>query len=54
VGGKIRVVGTGRIRGHKLQLKLAHLHRGRYRLTRLKLRPHHKPVVVGHTTLTLS
>jgi streptogramin lyase len=54
VNGKVEVVGVGTIRHHKLQLKLANLHRGRYRLTLIELRFHHKPVVLGHTTLTVS
>jgi hypothetical protein len=47
-------VGTGRIRNHKLKLKFKHLHRGRYRLTLNLLRAHHRPRVIGHTTLTVT
>jgi hypothetical protein len=54
VNGRTTVIGTGRIRNHKLSLKLARLRAGRYRLTLVELRPHHRAVVIGHTTLTVS
>lgn len=54
ITGKKTVVGTGAVRNHKLTLKLRHLHRGRYKLTLIELRPHHKPLVIGQTTLTVS
>jgi len=47
-------VAIGTIRNHKLKLKFAHLHRGRYRLTLIERRPHHQRLVIGHTTLTVS
>jgi predicted ThiF/HesA family dinucleotide-utilizing enzyme len=54
VHGKVMLVGTGRMAHPKLTLKLARLHRGRYQLTLLELRPHRNAVVIGHTTLTVS
>ena len=52
--GKVIVVRTDRIAHHKLSLKLADLRRGRYRLTLIELRPHHKPTEIGNITLTVS
>jgi hypothetical protein len=49
--GRRRVVGTGKIRHHRMTLHFRHLRRGRYRLTLLRMRPHHRPQVIGHTTL---
>ena len=44
----------GTIRNHKLKLTFKHLHRGRYHLTLAELQPHKKPLVIGHTTLTVA
>jgi len=54
IDGRVRVVATGRIRHRKLRLTFRHLKRGRYRLTLLELRAHHRPVVIGHTSLVIS
>jgi hypothetical protein len=52
VRGRQRVVGTGRIRHHRLTLHLRKMHRGRHRLTLLRLRgKHRRPLLIGHTTV---
>ena len=53
IGGKNRVIGTGRIRNQRLALTFKRLHRGHYRLTLIEL-THGRRIVVGHTTLTVS
>ena len=53
VHGRRQIVGRGTIRRHKLKLTLKHLHRGRYRLTLLKLKSHGRSEVIGHITLTV-
>ena len=53
LAGKSKVIGTGRIRDHKLALTFKRLHRGHYRLTLIEL-AHGQRVVIGHTTLTVS
>jgi hypothetical protein len=54
VHGRTIVVGSGRIRDRRLRLTFRHLKRGRYWLTLLQLRAHHRPVVIGHTSLEIS
>jgi hypothetical protein len=54
VGGRVRVVATGRIRDRKLRLTYRHLTRGRYRLTLLELHGREHPLVIGHTSLVIS
>jgi hypothetical protein len=55
IDGATRTVGRGTIHRHKLKLKvtLTHLRRGRYNVRLLELN-HGRPVVIGHTTLTVS
>jgi hypothetical protein len=53
IGGRSRIVATGRIRDRKLRLTFRHLARGRYHLTLLALRAHHKPLTIGHTSLVV-
>jgi hypothetical protein len=53
VNGKIKMIGTGTVRQHKLVLTFNHLHRGHYRLTLTEL-THGKRVLIGHTMLTVS
>ena len=53
VDGKTKVVGTGRVREHKLVLTFKHLSRGHYRLMLIEL-THGKRVPIGHTTLTIT
>jgi hypothetical protein len=47
------VVGHGTLRGHTLRLTLAHLRRGRYRLT-LSVIDAHGTRMIGHVTITIS
>jgi hypothetical protein len=54
VGGKVRVVATGRIRDRRVRLTFRHLASGRYRITLLELRGHHTPLAIGHTSLVIS
>jgi hypothetical protein len=54
IGGRVRVVATGRIRDRKLRLTYRHLTRGRYRLTLLEFLGHHKMAAIGHTSLVIS
>jgi hypothetical protein len=53
IHGKTEVIGTGRIRAHRVVLSFQHLSRGHYRLTLIEL-THGERVVIGHTTLTVS
>lgn len=52
--GHTRVIARGRIHHHRLTLTFRQLHRGRYRVTLLKPRAHHKPTVIGQTTITVT
>jgi hypothetical protein len=52
--GHSTVLATGRVRDGKLRLTFRRLHRGRYGLTLLELRPHRAPLVIGHTSLVIS
>jgi hypothetical protein len=54
VNGRRIVVGGGTIRHHKLKLTVRHLRAGHYRLTLVELRPHHEPVVIGDSTITVT
>ena len=54
VHGRREIVGRGTIRRHKVRLTIRHLRHGHYRLTLLRLTRHGRPVVIGHTTLTVS
>jgi hypothetical protein len=54
VHGRARTIGRGSIRNHTFRLTLAHVHRGRYRLTVLELAPSGRAVVIGHTTLIVN
>jgi hypothetical protein len=52
--GRGRVIARGRIHHHHLVLTFRHLQRGQYRVTLLEPRRHHRPIVVGHTTITIT
>jgi hypothetical protein len=52
--GHTRVIARGRIRHHRLTLTFKHLHRGRYRVTLIELRPHRAPVPIRATTLVVT
>ncbi len=53
VHGRDRVIAHGSIHGHELTLRRVQLKRGHYTITLLK-RAHHRWVVIGHSTLTIS
>jgi hypothetical protein len=53
IHGHTRVIGRGRIRHHRLTLRVDHLQRGRYILTML-CRTGHKWAVIGDTSLTVT
>jgi hypothetical protein len=54
VDGRTVVVGTGRVRDHRLVLTYRHLQRGRYRLTLVALGSHHERELLGHSSLVIS
>jgi len=53
VRGHVVVVARGQIRNHKLRLTFRHLQRGRYQVALLKLKPHHKTALIGHSTIVI-
>lgn len=54
VHGRRQVIGRGWIRNHRLGVTFKHLHRGRYRVTLLELRAHHRPTPIGKTTIVVT
>lgn len=54
VGGRVRIIGHGRLRHHRLTVTFGRMHRGHYRVALLELRTRHAPLLIGWTTLVVT